>query len=242
MDRLRWWTINSPSWSDHIDADRNRGVLLTKLARWATGLLGSSRENPTIVDVGCGEGAFLRTLKQLMPKAALLGIDFCPTMLNEARRRSTDQEITYSLGDIEEQISVPRSKADLVTSILAMDEMDQLGSAFANIAEILKPGGIAMIAVMDPLKELERNSRELKAFLDNGAQLDNPVLLVKTFPKENMEPAAPYSRIVRPIAKYCDTAAAGTLHPEPVEQWAHPVGIGQHTETLLFDILTFRKP
>ena len=31
-DRLRWWTINSPSWSAHIDADRNRGELLAKLA------------------------------------------------------------------------------------------------------------------------------------------------------------------------------------------------------------------
>jgi hypothetical protein len=29
-DRLRWWNTNSASWSEHIDADKNRGALLAK--------------------------------------------------------------------------------------------------------------------------------------------------------------------------------------------------------------------
>src|ERR1017187_10117110 len=78
-DRLRWWTINSPSWSEHIDAEQNRGALLTKLARRASALM-QAIERPTVSDVGCGEGAFLRALSRFAPAAVLHGIDFCPAM------------------------------------------------------------------------------------------------------------------------------------------------------------------
>jgi hypothetical protein len=49
-NRLRWWTINSPSWSDHIDADPNRGALLAKLARRAIAPTGTS--NSLSADTG----------------------------------------------------------------------------------------------------------------------------------------------------------------------------------------------
>ena len=54
-------------------------------------------ERPVVTDVGCGEGAFLRALKRLQPAATLQGIDFCPAMLAEARRRSVGQNVVYDL-------------------------------------------------------------------------------------------------------------------------------------------------
>src|ERR1039458_7418203 len=87
-DRLRWWTINSPSWSAHIDADQNRGELLAKLARRACELMNEA-ESPVVADLGCGEGAFLRAFARLAPGASLHGVDFCPAMLTEADRKST---------------------------------------------------------------------------------------------------------------------------------------------------------
>jgi ubiquinone/menaquinone biosynthesis C-methylase UbiE len=239
-DRLNWWTINSPAWSKHIDADGNRTALLVRLAERARSLTGSI-EQPRVADFGCGEGAFLRALKRLVPAAALTGIDFCPTMLAEAGRRSSNLELTYTLGDLEQSDFAPTPNVDLVTSILAMDEMDQLELAFGNIAKALVPGGVAMLVVMDPLKEIERNRKDLEAHLNGNVRPDDAVLLVKTFPTANMEPAAPYSRIVRPIAHYNAAAIASGLRPEGVEQWTHTVGIGSYSGTLLFDVLTFRN-
>jgi len=238
-DRLNWWTINSPAWSEHIDADNNRSALLTKLADRAGALTGHLK-HPRIVDFGCGEGAFLRALKGLVPAAALSGIDFCPTMLAEARRRSVGQELNYTLGDLEQEDFAPPPRTDLVTSILAMDEMDQLERAFANIARTLVPGGAALLVVMDPINEMERNRKDLVSHLNGNLQANDAILLVKTFPRANMEPAAPYSRIVRPLGQYQSAAIAAGLHPEQVEQWAHTVGIGEYSGTLLFDVLTFR--
>ena len=238
-DRLRWWTINSPSWSAHIDADQNRGELLAKLARRASELMHDTK-HPIIADLGCGEGAFLRAFAKVAPGANLHGVDFCPAMLAEARYRSGGLTVTYDLGDLEEPDFKPPCRAGLVTSILAMEEMEELEPAFRNIAKTLAPGGVAMLVVMDPVKEMERNRQDLEACLNGTAGPDDAVLLVKTFPRADLEPAAPYSRIVRPLAQYTAAAVAAGLRPEAVEQWTHTVGIGSYSGTLLFDVLVFR--
>ena len=239
-DRLRWWTLNSPSWSAHIDADANRGALLAKLAE-RTKTLARLAVDPAIVDLGCGEGAFLRAFRKIAPQATLRGVDFCSAMLAEARRRSDDSGLMYVLGDMERDDFVAPIRADVVTSILAVDEMDQLVCAFSNIAKILKPGGAAMLVVMDPAKEIERNRNELQDWLNNDAAFNSPILLVKTFPTTALRPVAPYSRIVRPLDQYTTAATSAGLRAEGVEQWEHPVGLGQYSGTLLFDILIFRK-
>ena len=238
-ERLRWWTTNSPSWSAHIDADQKRSAMLESFARMALGLV---RQNGplSVADVGCGEGAFLRALRKLAPEARLQGVDFCPAMLAEAGRRSEGMSVQYSLGDLEERDFSLKPGVNLVTSILAMDEMDQLGTAFRNIANTLAPGGTAMLVVMDPQKERERN-REALAECLNGTSPDTPVLIVKTFPSNGLAPVAPYSRIVRPLAQYAAAAVVAGLHPGPVETLSHDVGIGSYSGTLLFDILVFQK-
>ena len=243
-DRLRWWTVNSPSWSEHIDADGNRGALLADLAQRAHALIRPAAERPAVIDFGCGEGAFLRAFKRTAPTAVLQGVDFCPTMLAEARRRSSDPALAYALGDLEKPGFATAFRADLVTSILAVDEMEQIGVAFRNLAGVLAPGGAAMVVVMDPIKEIERNRKDLDAYF--GGNLGNlgvgePVLLVKTFPKSGMAPAAPYSRIVRPLPQYAAAAESAGLQPAPVEHLAHAVGLGRYSDTLLFDVLVFRK-
>jgi hypothetical protein len=163
-------------------------------------------------------------------------------MLAEAQRRSEGLALNYSLSDLEQPGCALRPGVDLVTSILAMDEMDQLEAAFQNIAETLAPDGTAMLVVMDPLKERERNREALEACLNGNSSHDKAVLIVKTFQSNGLAPVAPYSRIVRPLAQYAVAAAAAGLRQGPVEQLlSHDVGIGPYSGTLLFDILTFQK-
>ena len=117
-DRLRWWNTNSASWSEHIDADQNRGALLARLAQKACELVRGA-ERPVVVDLGCGEAAFLREMRRCVPAAELRGIDFCPAMLSQAKARSSGLAIDCELGDLEERSFIPPCSADLVTSILA---------------------------------------------------------------------------------------------------------------------------
>ena len=205
-------------------------------------VLARDKSRVRAADLGCGEGAFLRALRKLAPGAQLQGVDFCPAMLAEAHRRSAGLGLQYALGDLEDLGFALHPSVDLVTSILAMDEMDQLDAAFRNIAAVLAPGGTAMLVVMDPQKEKERNREALDSFLDSGGPADKAVLIVKTFPSNGLAPVAPYSRIVRPLAQYTAAALAAGLLPRPVEQLSHEVGIGSYSGTLLFDILVFQKP
>ncbi|MBN9659213.1 MAG: methyltransferase domain-containing protein [Acidobacteria bacterium] len=239
QERLAWWTSNSPTWSEHIDADLNRGMLLESLALRSRDFI-SSLDNPIVTDVGCGEGAFLRAIRSFVPHAVLQGIDFCPAMLAQASSRSVGASITYALGDLELAGFAPERIAHLVTSILSVDEMEQVGRAFHNIASSIFPGGTAMVVIMDPTKEVERNRADLEAYVTQGA-VDEPVLLVKTFPRAGLEPAAPYCRIVRPLAQYIGEAAKAGLELLGIEHLSHHVGLGAFSDALLFDILKFRK-
>lgn len=240
-ERRSWWTTNSPAWSAHIDADRNRGALLATVADMALAYARKAGLPLSVADFGCGEGAFLREFRKRAPEARLLGIDFCPAMLAQAKTRSEGLKIDYALCDLERRGSNVRPPVSLVTSILALDEMEGIDAAFGNIAAALGPGGICVVAVMDPQNERERNKEALDEWLNGNASSDKPVLIVKTFPTNGLAPVAPYSRIVRSLAEYEASAIAAGLVPGPVEQLSHEVGMGSYSGTLLFDILVFRK-
>ena len=62
-------------------------------------------------------------------------------MLAQAKARSADLGIDCALGDLEDQGFIAPCKAEVLTSILAMDEMDQLESAFANISNLWNTNG-----------------------------------------------------------------------------------------------------
>ena len=159
-------------------------------------------------------GPFWWHLKLLDPDMTLIGIDFCGEMLAEAKRRSTGTGLRYSLSDLETVDFQAPCNANMVTSILAIDEMDQLEVVFRNIAKTLLPGGIAMLVVMDPSLELERNRTALEGAFVSKGQADEAILLVKTFPQSGPEQTAPYCRIVRPIrpdnASCCSTWSHGS--------------------------------
>src|SRR3954468_11007326 len=118
-ERLRWWTTNSLSWSAYIDGDRNRGAMLAILAQVALRIVRQDDGPLSIADLGCGEGAFLRELRKLVPEARLKGVDFCPAMLAEAKTRSAGLPIEYTLCDLEWKASAVQPRVDLVTSVLA---------------------------------------------------------------------------------------------------------------------------
>ncbi len=95
----------------------------------------------TALDVGCGEGRFCRMLAERGIRT--VGIDPTEALIDEARRRAPQGD--YRIGRAE-ALDFPDARFDLVISYLSLIDIPDLGTAIAEMARVLRPGGSLLIA------------------------------------------------------------------------------------------------
>jgi SAM-dependent methyltransferase len=93
------------------------------------------------LDVGCGEGRFCRVLKA--KGIDTIGIDSTPPLLATARQRDPDGD--YRLGRAE-QLEFAAASFDLVVSYITLVDIPDFRAAIAEMARVVKPGGVVLIA------------------------------------------------------------------------------------------------
>src|SRR5215471_2343844 len=101
----------------------------------------SARQFARALDVGCGEGRFCRMLKAR--HIPVVGIDPTQALLAQATKR--DPSGDYLLASAE---ALPFADADfdLVISYLTLIDIADFRAALREMARVLKPGGILLIA------------------------------------------------------------------------------------------------
>lgn len=96
------------------------------------------------VDLGCGTGDLLPTLKRHAAK--VIGVDSSPRMLEEARKRFPKGEnIEIRLGEIE-HLPLRDAEADFAVISLVLQYMSRPEDAFPEVGRVLRPGGRFVIA------------------------------------------------------------------------------------------------
>jgi SAM-dependent methyltransferase len=93
------------------------------------------------LDVGCGEGRFCRLLRQ--HGIETVGLDPTPALLATARAR--DAGGTYVEG-VAERLPFDDAAFDLVVSYLTLIDIPDVTSAIPEMARVLAPGGMLLIA------------------------------------------------------------------------------------------------
>jgi malonyl-CoA O-methyltransferase len=114
-----------------------------------------------ILDAGSGTGNAWRGLAARYPGARIVALDLAPGMLRQARtavpwhQRLLRRLPATVCGDLE-QLPLARDSMNLVWSNLALQWVNALPQAFAEIRRVLAPGGLFMFATFGPdtLKEL----------------------------------------------------------------------------------------
>jgi len=126
-------------------ADAMRRVALGSLAR---GVTGRDQRGAKLLDVGCGNGHFLRQIMAAFPRLPATGLDLSPAYCAEARERLAKwRQVEIVQGAIE-QAPFEDASFDAVTCIYLFHELPPRvrREAVREMARLLKPGGVLVLA------------------------------------------------------------------------------------------------
>ncbi|NJK70214.1 MAG: class I SAM-dependent methyltransferase [Microcoleus sp. SU_5_3] len=137
-----------------------------------------------ILDIGTGDGRLLGLLKCDRSDVEFVAIDFSPTMLEKVRTRfAGDKNVTIIEHNFDE-ILPDLGKFDAVVSSFAIHhvEDDRKRSLYAEIFDILEPGGIFcnLEHVASPTPALHHKFREALGISEQPEDPSNQLLDVET--------------------------------------------------------------
>ncbi len=125
-------------------ADVMRRRAMKPIAAW---LAGRNQRGLTALDVGCGTGRLLAFLHDAWPGLRLTGLDLSAPYLAEARRlvgRTARAKLTEGAA---ERLPFEDASVDVIASSFLLHELphDVRESALAEMARVVKPGGIVVV-------------------------------------------------------------------------------------------------
>jgi ubiquinone/menaquinone biosynthesis C-methylase UbiE len=134
------------------------------LSRFASDMAGKGE----VCDMGCGPGHIARYLRDAGPDAKLqvFGLDLSPRMLEEARRLNPD--ITFRQGNML-ALDLPDASLAGISAFYAIVNLspDSLPQVFREMARVLKPGGLLLLAFHAGNEMLHRDE-----WLDRPVSMD----------------------------------------------------------------------
>jgi malonyl-CoA O-methyltransferase len=120
-----------------------------------------------VIDLGCGPGGALRPLARRYRGARVMGLDLAPAMAARARGQGRWLRRPWAVcGDMEHLPLADRS-FDLAISAAALQWVNDLDRAFAEVRRVLAPGGLWLFATFGP--DTLRELRAAFAAADGGA-------------------------------------------------------------------------
>jgi ubiquinone/menaquinone biosynthesis C-methylase UbiE len=132
-------------WAAVYDTDGNPLIALEEPR--VDALLGDVR-GLRVLDVGCGTGR--HAIRLAGAGAVVHAIDFSAAMLEQARRKSGADRVTFHVHDLATPLPFDAARFDRVVCGLVVDHIADLGGLFREMARVCKPGGFVVVSVMHP--------------------------------------------------------------------------------------------
>jgi malonyl-CoA O-methyltransferase len=123
--------------------ERVRNELLERLAELKL-------EPAAILDLGAGTGHASRALKRRYPKSLVVAADIAPGMLMRAKSQSRWLRRFERVRADAYSLPFRDRSFDLVFSSLMLQWCDDLDAVFAEVARVLKPGGVLLFSTFGP--------------------------------------------------------------------------------------------
>ncbi|MCB1690907.1 MAG: malonyl-ACP O-methyltransferase BioC [Halioglobus sp.] len=102
----------------------------------------------SVLDLGCGTGYFCTPLRERYPAAQYLGLDLAAGMVDYARRRC-GEDSKWLVADAE-SLPLASESVDVVFSSLAVQWCARPEHLLAELARVLRPGGLCVFTSLGP--------------------------------------------------------------------------------------------
>ena len=146
------WNKVSKWYDQHIGdkgSDFHQNLILPSLIP-----LLNLKNKEKVLDLGCGQGVLCREMQS--KGAEVTGIDASANLIKNAKTRS--KEINFQIADATNLHNFKPESFDLVTSLLAIQNMDPLEKIVSESARVLKPKGRLVFVLNHPCFRIPRQS------------------------------------------------------------------------------------
>jgi ubiquinone/menaquinone biosynthesis C-methylase UbiE len=109
----------------------------------------------SVVDLACGQGIFERQIDQ---NTEYVGIDIARSLIEEAKRKSQNQKHQFIVADASKTLSLAENYFDLVTIILALQNIRNFEGVIINAERHLKSGGKFLMILNHPVFRIPRQT------------------------------------------------------------------------------------
>ena len=150
-------------WAHQYDINKNRTRDLDKKSTIETL---SKFEFKNVLELGCGTG---KNTSWLLEKATqIIGLDFSQEMLNKAKEKISNKKVVFKKADLNEDWEVENNFADLITSSLTLEHIEDLNHIFKQGTLKLKKNGLFFVSELHPFKQYSGSKAQYET--ENGTQ------------------------------------------------------------------------
>ncbi len=143
---------NVADWYDkHLDGDNtyHAQVVLPNLER-VVGL----KPNESLLELGCGQGYFIDKFAQISDR--VVGVDLGKQLIEIAQKKSAKAK--FIVGNAEDPKLLPGQMFDVITVVLAIQNMKDLSAVASNFSRLLKADGKVVIVLNHPTFRVPQHS------------------------------------------------------------------------------------
>ena len=119
------------------------------------------------LDIGCGTGALTQTILETENPHSVIGIDPSPGYIEYAKARIASPRARFEVGDAQ-SLSMDTASLDAAVAGLVLNFVPQPPRAVAEMARVVRPGGVVAAYVWDYAGKMEL----MRYFWDAAAALD----------------------------------------------------------------------
>jgi ubiquinone/menaquinone biosynthesis C-methylase UbiE len=114
------------------------------------------RQGETLLELGCGQGFFLEKFSARTNPANLFGVDLGKELIALATQKN--HNINYVVASADDATLLPNRTFDVITIVLALQNMRDMNAVIANAARLLNAKGRLYIVLNHPAFRIPKQS------------------------------------------------------------------------------------
>ena len=133
-------------WANQYDTNENRTRDLYKKSTIETL---NKYDFESVLELGCGTS---KNTKWLLNKAKrIIGLDFSQEMLNKAKEKIASDKVVFKKADLNEDWEIDNNYADLITSSLTLEHIENLDHIFWSSESKIKEKWLVFYKRITPI-------------------------------------------------------------------------------------------